>query len=405
MPTSTSPLRETPLQVGLVTCTRPAYPTVSCGIADAHDAYDARIMHRPVPASLATWTVVVDASDSDLANALRLAEHDVRAFLLTSRTPLVDPRPCTERPRRFCDATPSRARAAPLALSTLQHFRDVAADLRSRLSFLTAAAADCTPDGTAPTRSRARYYARPAAAVPVPVDDSPASSSASDVASLEPGSSSPGCCAHAERGSHILCVSDGSRALVRAHGGLYAGARHTRPLAPGERAYAELHVLYAGGAGGLAVGLAPASAPLDKLVGAQKATLALHSAARIIVAGEWRDCDNIAARPFGTGDVVGVLCSVALDGAVVARFSVNGTPVADVKGDQAIADAARAGDRIHLAVSLLRPGARVAIRCCPADWHYSPFLDDPAGASPLCNPRSSVPCKNRADATSAVLTP
>lgn len=350
-------LRKEAPKVGVVTRTRARR-------GGSADGYDASIMHREVAATLATWTVTVDASDEELGRRLRVAQHDVRACLLTSRCPLVDPRPSAGRPSRFCDnAIVARRRlAVAVPLETLERYRDMARELRRRLK-------ECAGSELRKPRTRARYYKR---------NESPAS----DVKSVELDPRAHRCGAQVETGKRIARAADG--ALVRVAGGLYGCARHRRPLR--DAAYVELDILYAGGAGGIAVGVAPESQCIDKMVGSIPGSLALHSAAQLVVNGQWMDAPCEAQ--FGTGDVVGV--RTAIDGNHVRlTYTVNGVHVADVSN---VVDVAS----VHLVVSLLRPGSRVAVRCCAHDWHYAGD-----GALSLC--QSSA---DRADQHwSAVLTP
>ncbi len=363
---------------------------------DADDAYDARIMHRAVSADLHLVTVLRDASDQQLATALSLTPAQVRGTILTSRTPVVDPRPprVPATPHVCAPAAETRYRRPTMVpLSLLQRYRDMAVQLRTRLEALVEEPV---------TRSTTQYYAPPKPEALSIELSTGSNDSSSVVGSFEPTSIIPGnsaCCGLGKRGRFVR--AEGRNMVVRGAGGLYSGARCERALRRGECVYVEAYVAYAGGKGGLAIGVANQLYNIDKMVGALAGSMAVHSDAKVVRSGKWSELPH--AVPFGTGDTVGLFVSVSKAGRVVMRVHVNGEFVGEVVGDDTLTKMVADGQGVNVMVSMLRPGARIALRCCPAEWRYSPFTGR-AAVAPVCS--EPLPLKNRTyDRTSAVLTP
>lgn len=401
-----SPLRAVPPLVGLVVEHSIVTPNTTASDSNATSNYDPRIMHTAISAELEQWVVTVDASDDDIARALDVPHFEVRTNWLTSRTPLVDPRPP---PSAFSRYREGRTRAAPVPLSQIQKFRDLAVELRARLKDVAVENGVITTP-IRPSRRKDRYYASvavPPVALSIERESSP-DSAPSDVGSFEPlshlsvaaetaSSSTVGSGIELlEIGRYVKCTgADG--VLVRGSGGLYSGVRHGRGLAPGECAYIELYVQYAGGQGGLAIGACTSSYALDTMVGGKLGSVALHSEARVVRAGHWSDASGGYCARFGSGDTVGVLMSVSKRGRVLLRISVNGAHAGEVVGDETMRQAAADGARTHIQVSMFRPGARVALRDSPQDWKF-----DTSSSRPLWKPHR---LGGSEDVGSQVLTP
>jgi len=357
---------------------------------DATANFDARIMHREVPAELRNWTVRQDASDTLLSDRLGVAAKDIEASWLTSRSPLVDPRP----PPTTCSS---------------QRYRDLASNLRSRLESLLIS--EITPP-----RNTDKYYShkplKPLTSLSIDDDYSYNYNYNYKPSSLLSNSSSSSiprhCCGFNSLGKCVKkapsCDDSTSSVVIRTKGGLYSGAKHTRPIVRGETVYTEIEVLYAGGTGGIAVGVAEDDYSLDAMVGAKRQSMALHSEGKVVTNGKWStDNTDKHALPYGTGDIVGLFVTHSKTGRIVMRTSVNGKFSGEINGESQ-------GKKVYVMASMLRQGARVELRCCREEWRYSPFYTGCMG-NPICAPRSCIEDKlirsekEQDDNTSAVLTP
>lgn len=387
-------LRHHAPQVGLATSSTPITPDRT-----ATTAYDARIMHRAVAAVPERLTVVRDASDEQLAHALGISPDQVRASILTSRTPIVDPRPpATPANPHTCASAAETTYRRPvmLPISLLQRYRDMAVDLRTRLEAL---------ENATPRRNKQQYYA-PVKPEALSIDASTSSDDSSVVGSFEPTSIIPvqrrNVCGFSKRGRFVGSVQDSKNTIVRRAGGLYSGARHSRFVSRGESCYLEFYLEYAGGQGGIAIGVANQLYSIDKMVGLGAGSMAIHSDAKFVRAGKWSQADT---APFGTGDTVGVCVSVGTKGRVVMRVHVNSEFVGEIVGDDALSKNVAAGQGVQVMVSMLRPGTRVVMNCCPSRWRNYPF-EGRSRVGALCGDAKKCRVFDHDDhRTSAVLTP
>lgn len=123
--------------------------------------------------------------------------------------------------------------------------------------------------------------------------------------------------------------------------------------------YVEVTVVNTAGEGGLAIGVAPSSHPLNSLPGTDTRSAALHaSGAFVTKEGVWQS----ACKPLRDGDVVGLAVTRAAIAAEVLFF-VNGVFV----GRRSTRDD---GPALHVAACLYRPGARVRLACCAREWRF-----------------------------------
>lgn len=179
-------------------------------------------------------------------------------------------------------------------------------------------------------------------------------------------------------------------AIERTGTGLYRAAlgagRITMEGGHGKWYYFEVHIVQDMVSGGICVGVATERLPLNKMVGADFASCALHSSGQLVQRGSQFVPLGV---PFAAGDTVGCAVFVRSDSDMVdLAFWINGekrgaTTECLWKG------LAKEERVLYPAVSLYRAGSKVLLRCCEADWTYAPLDDELgancAGASAVCS--------------------
>ena len=400
-----TPLRKKILRVGLATQTSTKQAESPL---PSHDDYDARIMHRAVPATLQTVTVLVDANDYQIARALRLDPRDVRTSWITSRTPVIDPRPSPvpTRPHACATFVERRYRHAPMVpIQVLQKYRDMAVLLRQRLSTIQNAESNSrTPISSPPVQCEQNDSSTVPSIVP--------SSAESCVGSYEPASVmcppfASKCCSFSHCGKRIRFNADDNRSVVRTKGGLYSGARHAQLLRRGDSAYIEFDFSSDTDLSGVAVGVATEKYGIDTMVGAKPGSMALHSQPKFVVGGQWDDPQR-EIEPLRASDTVGLMISLSKS-RVVMRTAVNGVFVGEMTGDDTLCKAVDDGLAVQVMVSMFRSGTSVRVNCCPTEWKYSPAKIWGRNLTALCAPKTVAKNSKQilvaVDDMSAVLTP
>ena len=163
----------------------------------------------------------------------------------------------------------------------------------------------------------------------------------------------------------------GGIAIERIGGGLYRAALGASRItldtekACKKQVYFEVHIVDDVRSGGICIGVATENLPLNKMVGADFHSCGLHSSGQLVRrGGEFVPL----GVPFHSGDRVGcVVCIERDNDDVLLEFWINGIKRGETK--EALWKSVKRDERaLYPAVSLYRPGSKVVLRCCAADW-------------------------------------